>query len=299
MTGRLGSTTGGLRAAATSAVRTLARAPGRVALILVLGLGASALATLAPAASASADSIPVPFTCLTPTDFVLSGSTLYSAAEPATGLPTPASGQPSSLTKLTDDFPDVPNALGFDPADGLLYAVTVEGDGDHLLQIDSTGTVTDLGLIPDDLPSVVTGGFDPSGTFWVTGGNAGTDDAWAIDVSASPLTVTKYTMSQAWATNDWTYAGGYFWGYSEGVVWQFDPATDDVHTYGTTNGGLDYEGAWTFANGDLGFFDANSGTAVRVTITTNSSGNPTYSTDNTGSGWPGGTSGDAASCAQV
>jgi MBG domain (YGX type)/Putative Ig domain len=299
MTKRLGSAAGSFGAIATSALHALARAPGRAALVVVLGLGASALATLAPAASASADSTPQPFTCLTPTDFLLNDTTLYSVAEPATGLPTSS----TSYTKLATSLPTGINALGFDPLDGLLYAVAPQSDGEHLLEIDSTGTVTDLGVVISGLTAVMTsGGFDPSGNFWVTEGN-GSTEAWSIDVSAATPTATGHSLSGVpWDPIDWTYADGYFWGYDNTHLWRFDPTTDDAQTFELASSGTAtaYNGAWTFANGDLGFYATSGGDLTRVTVTNPASDPPDLAVDTTGSGAPsGGTDGDAASCAQV
>jgi len=298
MNGRLGSTAGGVGAAATSTLRALARAPRRAALVLALGLGAAAVTTLAPAAPALADPTPVPFTCLTPTDFLLDGTTLYSIAEPATGLPSSS----ATYTKLATDLPTDINALGFDPLDGLLYAVAPESDGEHLLEIDSTGTVTDLGVVISGLTTIMaTGGFDPSGNLWVTEGK-GSTQAWAIDVSASPPTATEHDITgSAWGPTDWTYANGYFWGYDSTDLSRFDPSTDDAETFSLPSSGeIDYNGAWTFANGDLGFYTTSDGDLARVTVTNPASDPPDVTVDTTGSGAPGGDNdGDAASCAQV
>jgi hypothetical protein len=280
-------------AVAAAAVRTLARAPGRAALLVVLGLGASALTTLAAATPASADA-PSPFTCLTPTDFLLKDTTLYSAGEPASGLPAS-----TSFSVLTDSFSETPNALGFDPLNGLLYAIAPEGDGDHVLQIDSTGAITDLGLVSGVSGTIATGGFDPSGTYWVTNGNGGSD-AWAINVSTSPPTATKYSMSQEWEPTDWTYADGYLWGYNAVDLWRFDPSTDDVQVTATGSGEtIGYNGAWTFANGDLGFYSTNDGSLIRATVSNPGSSSPTIAVAASGTGPSGGTDGDAASCAQA
>jgi hypothetical protein len=261
-------------------------------LLVVLGLGASVLTTLASAVPASADSTPAPFTCLSPTDFLLKDTTLYSVGEPASGLPAS-----TSFSTLTDSFPETPNALGFDPVDGLLYVIAPESDGDHVLQIDSTGTITDLGAVSGVTGTIATGAFDPSGIYWVTNGN-GASDAWAINVSTSPPTATKYTMPEAWDPTDWTYADGYLWGYN-GQLWRFDPSTNAVQITSGAGEAAAYNGAWTFANGDLGFYSTSDGALLRATVTNPASSSPTVAVAATGTGPSGGSDGDAASCAQV
>ena len=81
------------------------------------------------------------------------------------------------------------NALGFDPTNNYLYAITLGGN--TLLQIDSTARVTSLGAITGYCRQSATpldGAFDAAGNYWITGGN-GSTTAYEINVSSTPPAV--------------------------------------------------------------------------------------------------------------
>ncbi len=198
------------------------------------------------------------------------------------------------------------NAIAINPKDNLLYAISnqddaTKGRGEHLLKIDASGQILDLGLITGflakDLSSgtaapsggLNTGFFDAAGNYWVSNGSsAGTGTFYKVDLSTLKATaITGQTVFPR--VNDWTYTQGYAWGIStpteadpakrDNLV-RLDLATAAVTYLGsvTTVGmpAFTYGAAWTYGNGNLGF-DVNEGGGVfQLEIVNPTSAMPTF-----------------------
>jgi hypothetical protein len=211
--------------------------------------------------------LPGPFSCASPTAFVApTDSTGASQLVALTEGPTP------SATALGDPNPLGYNALGYDRADGYLYAIGIANaathqTGNHLLRIDSGGNVTDLGTVRGLPPTSVdavypSGAFDDAGTLWIFNQN-NTTVAYGIDV-ATVAVIRTLTLDAPFGANDWTFDLGYLWGVSGGVAYQADLTTGHVasETFSTSVTG-DVNAIWTNVDTSLGFVFSAS-TANRV-----------------------------------
>jgi hypothetical protein len=138
----------------------------------------------------------------------------------------------ATFSTLGPAYPQTYNALGFDPVNFYLYAVLLGGN--HLLQIDSAGGVTDLGAVtglPSTSNAPANGAFDAAGNFWVTGGN-GSTTAYEINVTSSPPAVIKtLTLGRAWQPIDFSLSGGFMWGLSGTTLYRLDLSTGTVTTF--------------------------------------------------------------------
>lgn len=136
-----------------------------------LGPGGFSTAVIWPVARASAAG-GTPFSCASEVDFLCQGTPdtqLYDGTYGAGSVTYSTYGSAQSETY---------NALGYDPVNDYLYATDLDGLGSgtagNLFQIDSTRTATSLGVISGYTPVAnqpADGAFDPSGNFWITGGN--------------------------------------------------------------------------------------------------------------------------------
>jgi uncharacterized repeat protein (TIGR01451 family) len=173
------------------------------------------------------------------------------------------------------------NALGYNPSNNYLYAVT--WGGNTLLQIDSTGAVTSLGTItgfPAAANTPTTGAFDgtaPGANYWVAPGG-GSTAVYQINVASTPPAVIKtLTLSQGWQPADFSAFGGFMWGLNGTTVYRLNLSTGAVSTFpgpsGLTSG--TYGAAWTFSNGNLGFSNNGTGDIYQIAVT-NPSGTPTF-----------------------
>ncbi|MFJ8230567.1 DUF6923 family protein [Streptomyces sp. NPDC094448] len=160
------------------------------------------------------------------------------------------------------------NAMGVNPDDEYVYAIQ-RGGTPNLLRIDDAGAVTTLGSV--GLPAVASnyasGAFDDAGNYYVASGYD--NRLYRVDITA--MTSTLITLGQTLnGVIDFAYSNGYLWGADlDGAVVRIDPATGTVTSYPgvlpNPDPGDGYGGAFTYGNGDLGFF-RNSGTIYRVQL---------------------------------
>ncbi|MEU0691451.1 DUF11 domain-containing protein [Streptomyces uncialis] len=253
--------------------RLLARACCALA-VLTVAAGATAPATASanptaatPRSAAPAAGPRAPFTC--------AGDILLSAGVNTTqlydGVNAPGEIAFNPVGPATAYY----NAMGVNPNDRLIYAIsTVNG---NLVRVDDTGAVTDLGTLGLPVPATTfyfDGAFDPAGNFYVASGY----DNQLYRVNITTRTFTAVTLSQPLnQVIDFAWSNGFLWGADpSGAVWRIDPATGNVTTFpGVVSvSSQGYGGAFTYGNGDLGFYD-NNGFIVRVQLTDPSSPTPT------------------------
>ena len=219
---------------------------------------------------------PVPFACTDPTMFYSDGV----VGADATG--TALFVAPQSSTAFTELFPPQGsfgyNAIAFNPADHLIYAQSTSRNGQgfpELLQIDSAGTITDLGPVAVPEGSVVAT-FDGAGNYvTLPQGNV-------IDiVNVQTRAVSSRTLSQAVPTADFTYLAGYIWAAESGTanVARIDPATGVVTVFPVAGmPALSTSGAaWTYANGDIAVNDNQTNDVYRVSVANPASASPVLS----------------------
>ncbi|MFJ5841800.1 DUF6923 family protein [Streptomyces shenzhenensis] len=168
------------------------------------------------------------------------------------------------------------NAIGVDPDTQYIFAM--RRDNNHLLQINKTGTVKDLGAIAG-LPSTTDyyiGGFDKAGDFFIAGNET---PLYKVDIKQRTV-ISKTTLSAplGGGVGDITYASGFFWSATiDGFIQRIDPASGKVDNFSgmvpATKQG--YGGAFTYGNNDLGFFD-NGGTLNRIAVKNPAAAAPTF-----------------------
>ena len=261
--------TGGARSSARGRRKTFLGA-----IIATLTLGA--LVSLA-AASVAAGAVGGAFSCKSEIDFLTQS---HENGEPTKYYESEfKAGEVVYNEVNSESAPSTYNALGYDPLNNYLYATQLNqaplgsGKVGTLFQIDNTGAATSLGLIegyPTSATGPADGAFDPSGNYWITGGN-GSTTAYEINVTSSPAKVINtVTLSQAWKPIDWTYNEGYMWGLAETKIYRVDLSTGKVSTFNAPNGveSGNYGAAWTFSNGDLGFSNNASGAIYKIELKT-------------------------------
>ncbi|HXW35598.1 MAG TPA: DUF11 domain-containing protein, partial [Acidimicrobiales bacterium] len=234
-----------------------------------------------------------PFDCLTPTSFLSQGS-------PQTQLYYSVAGSGSvTYNTLGPKYSATYNALGFDPNNNYLYAMVLGGN--NLLEIDSNGNVTSLGAVtgfPTAANTPANGAFDPSGNFWVTGGN-GSTAAYEINVNSTPPTVIKtLPLTLAWQPIDFSWSGGYMWGVSGTTIYRLDITSGAEATFTAPSSikSGNFGAAWTFSNGNLGISNNSTGDIYQIAITNPSSSTPTFSVVSHYTGPVAGQSNDGAAC---
>ncbi|MFJ9429323.1 DUF6923 family protein [Streptomyces sp. NPDC101490] len=164
------------------------------------------------------------------------------------------------------------NGMGVDPDDKYIYAI--DRVSLNLLRIDNAGAVTDLGSAGLPTPTTgaknyAAGAFDGAGSYVV--GNGYNNMLYRVDIATK--TSTPITLDQTLnGVIDIAYSGGYFWGADlDNDIIRIDPATGTVTSYpGILTGpapGTGFGGAFTYGNGDLGFYN-NGGTIIRVQLDT-------------------------------
>ncbi|MGW3953678.1 DUF6923 family protein [Streptomyces sp. NPDC004752] len=168
------------------------------------------------------------------------------------------------------------NAIGVDPDTQYIFAM--RRDNNHLLQINRTGSVKDLGAIAG-LPSTANyyiGGFDKAGDFYIAGNKT---PLYKVDTNKR-VVVSKTALSSplGGGVGDITYSAGFFWSATiDGGIQRINPTTGKVDTFSgmvpATKQG--YGGAFTYGNNDLGFFD-NGGTLYRVAVKNPANAAPTF-----------------------
>ncbi|QGN58973.1 DUF11 domain-containing protein [Nostocoides sp. HKS02] len=234
---------------------------------------------------------PAPFACTTPTVFDAAGTPntqLFAQTQTPTGSTFTAVGPPWAG--------GVYNAIGFDSASRLMYAVS----GAQLLIIDSTGAVTNTGVISGlpATPNVVVGAIDASGNYYIEDVNSG--NIYQVNVATRVATLV---MNNPFLNMfDFTFANGYLWGLNQPasgamVMVRIDPVNKVVSSFSMASLGLPFDrygAAWTYGNGNLGF-DRNSGGVFQIAVTNPSAAAPTFSLVASGSG-PASTANDGTSC---
>jgi fimbrial isopeptide formation D2 family protein len=261
-------------------------------------------------------------TAKTSTPFVCSVPTVFDANSSPTVLQAQyQNGGGSAFTPPIGTNPGwTYNAIAYNTANNLIYAVSAASTvnttlypNNHLLIIDSTGTIHDLGALTgvpvgdgsaSQSPIFNLGAFDGNGTLWI--GKAATAFAGTsangrlFSVNLSTLAVTQLAGQTAPINaNDITWqstggTSGFFWGASNltqnmvrvatatnggitaGTVSSFDGSAF-LHTgpAGSSTAGI-YGAAWTYQNGNLGF-DENIGGLIQVSVTGPATASPTFS----------------------
>ena len=258
---------------------------------------------------------PVPFVCTASTVFLSQNlardTQLYSAAG-ATPPPPPfvAVGSPS---------PERYNGLGYNSSDKFLYASSKASEPPyspgHLLMIDSTGTVFDLGALPAASAAALSNGFTAgafgagasAGTYYGTDpspspGNAGASNQMYVDPITPNGAASTVTMTKAPIIADWTYDYGFLWGVDQRNgdkrIARISPATGVVTEWPQAvvpSSSYSYGAAWSFGSrGNLWFFNNHSGKIYRVKIH-HPHGAPTFSLVSVSHTTPD-TGNDAATC---
>ena len=245
---------------------------GAIIATLMLGALVSLLG-----ASVAAGAVGEPFSCKSEIDFLTQS---HENGEPTKYYESEfKAGEVVYNEVNSESAPSTYNALGYDPLNNYLYATQLNqaplgsGKVGTLFQIDNKGAATSLGLIegyPASATGPADGAFDPSGNYWITGGN-GSTTAYEINVTSSPAKViSTVTLSQAWKPIDWTYNEGYMWGLAETKIYRVDLSTGKVSTFDAPAGveSGNYGAAWTFSNGDLGFSNNASGAIYKIELKT-------------------------------
>jgi uncharacterized repeat protein (TIGR01451 family) len=275
------------------------RQTGLSTLVVLVLLVAVALAAPSPAAAyqgaasvAAETGTPAPIACSTPSVFDAAGTPntqLFAQTQTTTGATFDPVGPPWSGGTY--------NAMGFDPATRLIYAVSSSG---QLLIIDSTGAVTNAGAI-SGIPAVATivaGAFDASGGYYIE--DADTGNIYRVNLTTR---VATFIMTNPFLNLfDFTEAHGYLWGLNTAasgamLMVRIDLANKVVTSYSLAGLGLPsdrYGAAWTYGNGDLGF-DRNAGGVFQIAVTSPGAPTPTFSLVASGAG-PGSTNNDGTSC---
>jgi uncharacterized repeat protein (TIGR01451 family) len=268
------------------------------ALVVVVALLVSVVG-LSVATPAAAQSAGEPFDCSQSTIFVAQGTStdpmqlyrlVYGAGSTSFELVGPAVDQHY-------------NAVSYNEADGFLYAVGVRGTTiRHLLRIDATGAVTDLGLVSglptgSDASRLNDGAFGDDGYLYV-GEIQESDRLYRVDIDT--LEVTVVMLSQPVQISDSAFVDGYLWGLQTATSETFvriDPATGATTTFPNAliPTGASYGAAWTYGNGNVGFSNNATGQVYEISITNPSSASPSFQVVSNVSG-PASTGNDGASC---
>jgi uncharacterized repeat protein (TIGR01451 family) len=269
------------------------------ALVVVVALLVSVVG-LSMATPAAAQSAGEPFDCSQSTIFVAQGT-----ATDRTQLYRLVYGAGSTSFELVGpSVVHLYNAMSFNEDDGFLYAIGEGGTVDrHLLRIDATGAVTDLGLVPG-LPtgsadSVLNdAAFGEDGYLYVSEVQE-TDRLYRVDIDT--LATTVITLDQPRYVSDSAFIDGYLWGLeapqSAGNFVRIDPVTGATTTFPNSiiPTGATYGAAWTYGNGNVGFSNNTTGGVYEVAITNPASASPTFTLVSSVSG-PGSSRNDGASC---
>lgn len=252
-----------------------------VFLVFVTGVGWAVVGASVTAPTASA-ATPVPFTCQVPTVFDANQTqtVLDAQYQTAGGSQFTPVGSPSAIQY---------NAIGYNTATNLIYGIGTVSNTNHLIVVDSTGTVFDQGAITGIPTSAVptVGFFDASGNYWIEDGNVGT--LYQVNLTTR-VAIPLVGQTQQLFTFDMTYANGYAWGVESGTqtggvgfIYRVDLATGAVTRFnvnsilpvGASGPSAFYGAAWTYINGNLGF-DRNDGGLYQVSVTNPSSSTPTF-----------------------
>lgn len=240
-------------------LRSARKIVSRAVMMLALAV-APVLVGAGPASSQTAPSVAV---CAEPTSYLVVNGQLYSG--------TMTNGNFSYTPIGAAVLPSV-NALAYNYNDGYLYAF----QGDQVVRIDpNTGAVTVLGPTNPRLPGPFVGTFDAAGIYTVI------SEGNLVRINLNTLEATITPLSQQPGLADFTLAaaGGFLYGASPNGIAQVNPTTGEVRIFplpagmeGLTGSG----GAFTFANGDIGFVQNNPLVIYRVRVTDAGSASPTF-----------------------
>ncbi|MBO9611402.1 MAG: T9SS type A sorting domain-containing protein [Dyadobacter sp.] len=182
------------------------------------------------------------------------------------------SSNPLTRTPIGASAASIYNAIGFNPVDGLVYGILSElgANSNHLIRIDSTGSVVDLGAVTG-LPVQNTteynaGDFDNAGFLYVMHNNS--SSIYKIDVINKTSTATSLSPATAISLSDVAYHNGLFYGVrnSNSQLVSIDPATGAVTDIGTAFGTGVFGALMGGCNGIFGI--ANNGGFYQFDITT-------------------------------
>lgn len=253
--------------------------------------GAALLVGGALASAPAQAATDAPFDPSVPTVFIAQG-TPSTLSRTVVGPDGSASFQGIGTADLTY------NAVGYNPADNYLYAITQTTNGtipaNALIRIGSDGTITRIGNLT--YTGALIGAFGPNNYLYVLNGSLGLQ---GIDVSTGAPVSTVHSSTPA--GKDYAYADGYFWAMGLNKISRTDPVTGtqtsftlpfatDFSTDPTDQGGA----AWTYGNGNLGFSYNDSGTIYQVAVADAASAAPTFTLVSANPG-PANTTNDGAS----
>ncbi|MFJ7416487.1 DUF6923 family protein [Streptomyces sp. NPDC098077] len=236
---------------------------------LAVAAAASSLPALAQAQPSSPGTVKQPHgaaRALAP--FACAGDILLAAGDDATqlfqGVTGPGTIDFQAVGAATAKY----NAMGVNPDDKYIYAL--DRTTFNLLRVDDAGAVTDLGSVGLPTPTTgannyASGGFDDAGNYYVANGY--NDRMYRVDLDTKQS--TEIVLSQTLdGVIDFAYSEGFLWGAAQdGSVVRITPGTGAVSVYpGIVPATTGYGGAFTYGNGDLGFF-SNTGSVLRVAVT--------------------------------
>lgn len=236
----------------------------------------------------------VTFSLDDPDEFDCSTSTVFTATGNPTQLASVTFGAgTSTATPIGAPSPLVYNAIAYDPGSDLIYGLAAN----HVVRIEATGAVTDLGVTtPVINPGAFAGSVVGDGTLYVK--NAGTT-LHAIDLET--LASTSVGLSEDPNVADFVEIDGQLWGAYGGRadLARIDPVDGTVTLVPITGGypaDSNVGAAWTFANGDIGLSVFGTGRIFRVQVT-DPNGTPSASVVASYDGPSGSGANDATSCA--
>lgn len=194
-----------------------------------------------------------------------------------------AQGSPSQLQRLvassgSSEFEPVGapvltyNSIAYNPADGLIYGATFEGD---IVAVDRTGSVLVLGRTDPTVGWSNVGVIGPDGKYYV--GTSGGFALYVVDLEA--WTATVLPLDDQLGTSDLALIDGMLWGDGgpSGGLTRVDPTTGHVSRFpspvpDTVSAGA----AWTYANGNLGLSDNTSGDVYQIAIADGAGDAPSF-----------------------
>jgi uncharacterized repeat protein (TIGR01451 family) len=267
-------------------------AVGALAAFAAVPLVAAPALAAAPAAavrSVQPHATAPPFSCTTATIFLAQGTPGTVLEQETYGAGTTSFKQVGAASGWTY------NSIGFDTVDDYIYGTSVSGGSEptgHLLRIDATGGVTDLGALPNttgnETAGFAAGAFDDSGTFYGASPEKNASGVlYELPITdpgaARTLTITKGGQAAEVEVFDFTYADGYLWGVDDlggnADIDRIDPGNGDMISIPQSVmpvGGI-YGAAWTLGNGNLGFSENDSGDVYQVAVHAPTSTAPTFS----------------------
>lgn len=177
------------------------------------------------------------------------------------------------------------NALGYHVESGYAYAIDISSASPRIMRVHSNGTLEYV----SSAESVSYAGAIPADTYpnryYYKG--AGNSLHWYGVTTGQKGTIT---LSAGMPALDFTWMDGYFWGMhrapsgattmyrahpTTGIVTAFNvDSVIDMARFGSGTSG-NFGGAWTFANGNLGFTN-NGGGTVQIDVSGAANANPTF-----------------------